>query len=243
MSKYRSIIWSVSKAEFIKVIEQSETISQCLEYFELVNKGSNYTTFLRRCKVEEIDCSKFKRTKGRREFLKAVPLEEVLVENSTYSRYNLKRRLMKSGLIENKCSNCSLPPVWAGKSLTMVLDHINGKNDDNRLENLRLLCPNCNSQTPTFAGRNRQLEKKCCKICGVKIKRGRTYCWDCSHKLPKFENRKVERPSSELLQKLLWEKPTTQIAKDYGVSDKSIEKWAKSYGIEKPPRGYWGFKK
>lgn len=51
--------------------------------------------------------------------------------------------------------------------------------------------------------------------------------------------RKVERPSKEELQKLLWEKPTLQLAKQFGVSDKAIEKWAKAYGLTKPPRGYW----
>ncbi|RAM48904.1 MAG: hypothetical protein C6Y22_25155 [Hapalosiphonaceae cyanobacterium JJU2] len=55
----------------------------------------------------------------------------------------------------------------------------------------------------------------------------------------RIHTRKVERPSKEELQKLVWEKPTTQIAKDFGVSDKAVEKWCKVYGIEKPPRGYW----
>jgi 5-methylcytosine-specific restriction endonuclease McrA len=49
---------------------------------------------------------------------------------------------------------CGQQPMWNGKQLVLILDHINGINNDNRLENLRLLCPNCNSQTPTFAGRN-----------------------------------------------------------------------------------------
>jgi hypothetical protein len=55
----------------------------------------------------------------------------------------------------------------------------------------------------------------------------------------RIQTRKVPRPSKEELQKLVWEKPTTQIAKDFGLSDKAIEKWCKAYGIEKPPRGYW----
>jgi hypothetical protein len=56
---------------------------------------------------------------------------------------------------------------------------------------------------------------------------------------PKYSQRKVTRPSKEELQKLLWEKPTIQLAKDFGVSDKAITKWAKSYNINKPPRGHW----
>jgi hypothetical protein len=52
--------------------------------------------------------------------------------------------------------------------------------------------------------------------------------------------RKVkDRPSKEALQKLVWEKPTTQVARDFGVSDKAVEKWCRGYAIQKPPRGYW----
>lgn len=55
----------------------------------------------------------------------------------------------------------------------------------------------------------------------------------------RIHTRKVERPHKEELEKLVWEKPTVQIAQDFGVSDKAVEKWCKTYGIEKPPRGYW----
>ncbi|MBE8990813.1 hypothetical protein IQ275_27380 [Nostoc sp. LEGE 12450] len=61
-------------------------------------------------------------------------------------------------------------------------------------------------------------------------------------KVPHFKARKVERPSKEDLQKLVWTKPITHLAKDFGVSDKAIEKWCKAYEIEKPSRGYWAKK-
>jgi hypothetical protein len=64
----------------------------------------------------------------------------------------------------------------------------------------------------------------------------------CSQKCSSLASRKVERPSQKELQQLIWTKPTAQIAKELGVSDKAIEKWCKSYGIEKPPRGYWAKK-
>jgi len=84
------------------------------------------------------------------------PFEEILVKDSTYAcTSDLKARLLGAGMIENRCAICGLPPVWNAKALVLRLDHINGDNRDHRLDNLRLLCPNCDSQTPTFAGRNR----------------------------------------------------------------------------------------
>lgn len=85
---------------------------------------------------------------------KCIPIELVTVENGTYARGNLKKRLIESGLLRNECIECGVGPFWNSKPLTLSLDHINGVNNDNRLENLRLLCPNCHSQTATFAGRN-----------------------------------------------------------------------------------------
>ena len=61
----------------------------------------------------------------------------------------------------------------------------------------------------------------------------------CSRKCYRFASRRVVRPSKEKLQEMIWVKPTSQIAKEFGVSDKAVEKWCKAYGIQKPPRGYW----
>lgn len=67
-----------------------------------------------------------------------------------YAQKSFKRRLIQEGVLPNICANCNQPPVWNGQHLVLILDHINGNNKDNSLENLRLLCPNCNSQTKTF---------------------------------------------------------------------------------------------
>lgn len=75
--------------------------------------------------------------------------------NTKISTWRLKRILIKNELIRDICSKCNQKPSWNGESLTLQLDHINGVHNDNRLENLRLLCPNCHSQTSNFAGRNK----------------------------------------------------------------------------------------
>lgn len=84
------------------------------------------------------------------------PLSEMLVERCPAQRGKVKQRLLKLGLLRNECYECGLPALWNGKPLVFHLDHVNGVRDDCRLENLRLICPNCHSQTPTYAGRNKK---------------------------------------------------------------------------------------
>jgi transposase-like protein len=82
------------------------------------------------------------------------PLDEILVQGSTYgSTTHLKRRVLEAGLLVPRCRQCGID-TWQGGPLTLHLDHVNGDRCDHRIENLRLLCPNCHSQTPTYCGRN-----------------------------------------------------------------------------------------
>lgn len=83
----------------------------------------------------------------------AQPLDDILKKGTTYRSSTLKRRLLKTGLLEEKCAVCGIGPEWNGKHLVLELDHINGDRFDNEIENLRAICPNCHSQTPTFRGR------------------------------------------------------------------------------------------
>jgi DNA-binding CsgD family transcriptional regulator len=85
----------------------------------------------------------------------AAPLSELLVAGTYRGRDNLKLRLIKEGVKENRCERCGVEE-WCGAPLTMSLHHVNGDRLDNRLENLEFLCPNCHSQTDTFAGRKRE---------------------------------------------------------------------------------------
>lgn len=93
--------------------------------------------------------------KGNRPSGRKVMLCDVLDGSTPYRQTSsLRRRLIKEGVFENKCSECGITD-WHGKPLSLHLDHKNGVNSDHKLENLRLLCPNCHSQTDNFGSKNR----------------------------------------------------------------------------------------
>lgn len=78
----------------------------------------------------------------------------VFCESSTYPRHKLKERLIKNEIIDYICCSCGNNGNWNGKKLSLHIDHKNGINNDNKIENLRFMCPNCHSQTETYGGKN-----------------------------------------------------------------------------------------
>lgn len=166
-------------------------------------------------------------------------LKEILIENSPYkSRQLLKRRLVRENLLEYKCK-CGNSGEWQGEKLSLQLEHKNGTNDDNRLENLEFLCPNCHSQSPTFAGRNNRCSKKIKKpriikqsiqkycSCGSPIKNRSKICQKCHQ----INQRKISnRPSyDELIKDMETLGGYSATGRKYNVSDNTIRKWLQIY--------------
>jgi 5-methylcytosine-specific restriction endonuclease McrA len=165
MKKRTSLIWKIDKEQLSKIVLESNSISEILLHFSLQNKGHNYRTLKKRLDEDSINYSNIKlgvSSNKNRKFpnAKKIPLEDVLVEHSTFNRNHLKIRLLKEGILKNECTICGQLPVWNNKPLSLQLDHINGISDDNRLKNLRVLCPHCHSQTENFAGKNKHRQDK-----------------------------------------------------------------------------------
>jgi len=86
---------------------------------------------------------------------KKIELQDILNgDHPTYQTLKLKTRLLKEKILEDKCSMCGIDE-WQGKAISLQLDHIDGNNHNHRLQNLRLVCPNCHSQTDTYCGKNK----------------------------------------------------------------------------------------
>ncbi len=226
MRKRTSNIWTYPSDKFKSLVLKSESYTEILRFFGKENKGGNFRTLKARIAEENISTCHIDSTRKERFFnnqARAIPLKEVMVRDSGYSRGALKARLLKEGILINKCSLCDLKAVWHGLPLVFVLDHINGESRDHRRSNLRLLCPNCNSQQTTFAGRKNKIDKRC--KCGTKIHRQYEQCECCS----RLARRKVKRPEKKVLLLEIAELGYCGTGRKYGISDKAIRKWVKAY--------------
>ena len=155
----KSKVYLVSDEEFIEIVKNAYSYSDCLRALGLGTNGGSSTDVLKR-RIAELNCSieHF----GKRNPTASKPanakytLDEILVENSTYANITrLKSRLVSEERLEYKCAFCGNNGFWLDQPLSLQLDHINGKNNDHRIENLRFLCPNCHSITDTYAGKNK----------------------------------------------------------------------------------------
>ena len=152
--KRKSIIWEIDDDKFTELVKNSLGIGMVLNYFGLENKGRNHHIVKNRIKELQIDTSHFNPLHRKKDPKYIISIDEILVKDCKHSTKTVKEKIIKANILKRECYECGNVGVWNNKKLVLQLDHINGINNDNRLENLRLLCPNCHSQTNTFAGKN-----------------------------------------------------------------------------------------
>lgn len=152
-----------SDENLVHAIQNSFSIRQVLQKLSLVEAGGNYQQIQKRIKELNLDTTHFT-GKGWNKNLtfkpfSITPLKDILKKDSTFQSFKLKNRLFKEGLKKPSCEFCG----WSEKSsdgrIPVELDHINGDRFDNRIQNLRILCPNCHSLQPTHRGKNKYKNK------------------------------------------------------------------------------------
>jgi 5-methylcytosine-specific restriction endonuclease McrA len=139
-------------------VASSRNAAECLEMLGVLPRGSNYDTLRRNLARHAVDTShwtgKHRPRRDPQRASRARPLADILRRDSGYtSRQSLKIRLFAAGLLRRECAECGIGE-WRGKPLSLHLDHVDGDGGNWELENLRLLCPNCHSQTETYCGRS-----------------------------------------------------------------------------------------
>jgi len=160
------------------------------------------------------------------------PIDELLVNGKYRSTSSLRLRLIKDKVLNNVCYECGLLPEWNGKSLSLHLDHINGDSSDNRIDNLRILCPNCHSQTETYCGSKKKKERHAykfvCSNCkGSKKSSKSRLCFTCNKKVLSELKTKVDWPEKSIIEDMVKRHGYVRTGKKFGVSDNAVRKFLK----------------
>jgi hypothetical protein len=241
-----------SEQEARTAIAASLTFTEALRRLGMCWSGGNHRTLRKYAELWSIPTGHFDPDAARRAALVAaqrqssVPLNQVLVAGSTYSRGALKRRLYEAGLKRRACELCGQGETWHGRPMALILDHVNGDARDNRLENLRIVCPNCAATLDTHCGRNARLPltERPCERCGelfMPKDRRQRYCsrycgqrWSRAGR-PQPGGRKTVRPPYEQLVAEIAATSYVAVGRKYGVTDNAIRKWLRQYEKERAP--------
>lgn len=216
--------------ELLNAVEAGGSISDVIRRIGLNPKGANFSHVKHHMNRLGVDVEPLKNSTINRPGYKHYSDAEVFIENSSYrSNEGIKKRLISNGTKKRECDKCQLTE-WNGEPIPLELEHVNGIPNDNRVENLSFLCPNCHAQTPTYRGRNykgrKQKQLRECAGCATILSAGTIgdRCSGCFKRKPK-----IDWPETRILLDKLKTMSYTALAKELGVSDNAIRKHLKNH--------------
>lgn len=228
-----SLMDKYSDNEFRRIVLQSSSYKECLLNLGYHSNSGDSTNRLKQ-KIQQLDIDTS-------HFTTKQPIvrseENVFIEHSTASQKTLRKWYKKGEYSPYICDICGQEPFWQGKELTLILDHKNGINDDDRLEKLHWVCPNCNAQLDTTNGKNinhGNHKINHCIDCGKIISVKSVRCAECEHK--HRTSTEVEGLTREELKALIRATPFTKIGDMFGVSDNAVRKWCDKYNLPRKAR-------
>lgn len=240
----------IKKEKFEKIIKESYSKAEVARKLGMNGVGgSSYRYVNSLIRLHDVSISHFTgagHLRGKtHNWTKSRPLKEILIKNSDFLwNDKIKKKILKANLLNYECSNCKINE-WLGKKLSLHLDHINGICNDNRIENLRFLCPNCHSQTETFCSKSKTIGRAKLKEKQILQKRKQSLqkqkeCLDCNNKISKASKRckscasklqptKINWPPIEKLIEMVEESNYSATGRALGVSDNAIRKHIKKH--------------
>lgn len=236
-SKNNSIIYLIPIEEFKELISNSFSFGEILRKIHYTNRIYGYGLLKQRISENKIDIAHFKRRKS-------LDIKSLLKKDTILT--SVQRKKIVKEILGEKCVGCEGSNVWNSKPIVLQLDHINGDHFDNRLKNLRVLCPNCHSQTDTFGNKNEKqglrkykplnVRKKTlsCLKCNISVS-NRNKSKTCKKCLKKESKTIDEKILFELLGKI----PLNKIAIELKVSYKTLRIFCKKNKIKVPGHVYW----
>jgi hypothetical protein len=241
-----------TEEEAREAIRASRSWAESLRRLGYCHSGSNPRTLKKWASVWGIPTDHFDPWAASNDALRRqqrkIPLEKILVPGSTYNRANLKMRLYAEEIKHPSCELCGQGEMWRGRRMGLILDHINGVRNDNRLENLRIVCPNCAATLETHCGGNKHGHPRLpalrkCVRCGQQFAPrywNHRYCSrECGTRarkhlgVPQPGGRKVRRPPGKQLLTEVLETGYSAVGRKYGVSDTAVRKWLRQYERER----------
>lgn len=238
-------IFKFQNEELVKdIVKNSKTYTECIIKIGLSPRCSgNFQTLKKYIKIYNIDISHFVGGNFKNGNIPKTKKEltEYLKKDTFVSTSTIKERLYKEGIKKRECEMCGQDENWKEKKISLILDHISGDKYDNRIENLQIVCPNCNATLSTHCvgtkvnkiydkEKDEYKSDKVCKrcFCGKIILINSKMCTTCNGK----KNRKQDRPDLNTLLKDVEELGYVGAGRKYGISDNGFRKWIRTYESE-----------